>query len=219
MIRAVVFDMDGVLFDTERISRDSWLEVADAWNIPGIEENYVKVIGVNHTDGIDILHEAYGMDFDPESFMAECSKVMRRMITEQGIPVKKGVVELLEFLKERKIPVSICSSTRMQTIKRHLEQTGLDGYFDEIIGGDMVEHSKPRPDIYLKACEMLGIPPRDCIAVEDSPNGIRSAAAAGMMPVMVPDLVAPTEELRSLSYRVEPDLLHLRDFLKTQLDN
>lgn len=215
MIRGVVFDMDGVLFDTERISRDSWIFTAERWGIQGIEEVYVRVIGVNHHDGVDILHDAYGADFDCERFMEDCHLKMEEMLEKDGIPVKAGVRELLSYLKTNHYPVAICSSTSVPVILDHLKVTGLAEYFDQIVGGNMVKHSKPQPDIYLKACEVLGQKPEECLAIEDSPNGIRAASRAGLIPVMVPDLVAPTEELRQLSFRIEKDLLKVKAWLES----
>ncbi|MBQ1368857.1 MAG: HAD family phosphatase [Firmicutes bacterium] len=214
--KAVVFDMDGVLFDTERISRNSWIEVGKRWGLDGIEIIYPKVIGVNHTDGLQIVKDAYGQDFDAETFTKECAAVMKRMLQEEGLPIKKGVREILEALKQKKIPVGICSSTRTGVIRDHLQKTGLSDYFERIIGGDQILHSKPKPDIYLKACDALEMNPEDCIAVEDSPNGIRSAHAAGLIPVMIPDLVEPTDEMRRLSHVILHDLSDLQSMIENK---
>ncbi|MBO4888685.1 MAG: HAD family phosphatase [Firmicutes bacterium] len=214
MVKAVVFDMDGVLFDTERIARNSWIETGKVWGLEGIEIVYPRVIGVNHLDGLDIVRDAYGQDFDAVTFTKECSEVMKRMLREEGLPIKKGVREILKVLKQKRIPVGICSSTRTGVIRDHLEKTGLSGYFDQIVGGDQIVHSKPQPDIYLKACEVLGMEPKDCLAVEDSPNGIRSAHAAGLIPIMIPDLVEPTEEMKRLSYLILQDLSELQKLIE-----
>ena len=216
MAKAIVFDMDGVLFDTERIARDSWIETGKVWNLPRVTEIYPRMIGVNHTDGLIIFKECYGEAVDAEEFMRQSGAVMKQILREKGLPIKKGVPEILAFLKEKKIPAAICSSTRTGVIHDHLVKTGFLEYFDQIIGGDMIEHSKPLPDIYLKACEILGQKPEDCIAVEDSPNGIRSAYAAGLIPVMIPDLVEPTEELRKLSRFVLKDMTELQKLIESE---
>lgn len=135
---------------------------------------------------------------------------------KEDLPVKEGAYEILCWLKEQKIPTALATSTSREGALSHLLRTGILPYFNEIITGDMVEHSKPAPDIYLIACDALHMPPADCIAVEDSPNGIRSAYTAGMMAVMIPDQIAPTDELRAMLYREFPSLKELLAYLKKQ---
>ena len=216
MFKAIVFDMDGVLFDTETVSLASWKETAPAFGIdePSIIRAHTGCIGLNRNDGYAWLRECFGQSFESERFLDTCKVAFDRRVHED-LPLKKGTREILSYLKEHHIPTAICSSTAVPVILEHLEQTGLTEYFDRIIGGNMVLHSKPQPDIYLKACETLGFEPKDCIGVEDSPNGIHSSAAAGLMTVMVPDLVAPNEELRSLCLRVDESLLSLLDYLRS----
>lgn len=215
MIKALVFDMDGVLYDTEKVSLRNWMKIADEMGLPDMESTHTKCIGVNRNDGIHILKDCYGEEFDGEAFLDHASRLMHEGWEKDGLPLMKGVIEILTYLKEKNIPVAICSSTRVPTILQHLKQTDMEEYFTEIIGGNMVEHSKPQPDIYLKACETLGFKPEECIGVEDSPNGIRSCHAAGLFTVMIPDLVQPTEELLSLCDRKEESLLTLLDYIRT----
>ena len=129
-----------------------------------------------------------------------------RSIEENGVPVKDGVRETLQKLAEAGLKIAVASSTRREKVLRHLENAGIAQYFTAVVGGDTVTHSKPHPEIFLKACEALGVAPEDAIAVEDSHNGIRSAHAAGMAPVMVPDLLPVTEEMRELSAFVAEDM-------------
>ena len=121
-----------------------------------------------------------------------------RPASREGLPEKPGVHEILEYLKENRIPTALASSTRRTAVMEHLDRAGITSYFQKIICGDMVEHGKPAPDIYLKACEELGAAPGQALAVEDSFNGIRSAYAAGLYTVMVPDQLPPTEEILAL---------------------
>ncbi len=216
MMKAIVFDMDGVLFDTEAVSLASWKETAGEFGIDeaSIIRAHTGCIGLNRNDGYAWLRACFGQDFESERFLDAC-KVRFDRKTKISLPLKKGTREILTYLKEQHIPTAICSSTSVPVIMEHLVQAELTEYFDEIIGGNMVLHSKPQPDIYLKACEALGFSPKDCIGVEDSPNGIHSSSAAGLMTVMVPDLVAPTEELSSLCILVTDSLLGLLDYLKT----
>lgn len=214
-MNAVIFDMDGVLFDTERLCQDSWLAVAEENGLPGMEEIFPKCIGLNANDSRRIVMEAYGEDFDYEGFRGQASVWFWDYIEKNGLPVKPGVKELLAWLREKEWPVGLASSTRRSSVLNHLEQAGIKDYFKVIITGDMVEHSKPQPDIYLLACRELGVEPEQAYAIEDSPNGIRSAYAAGMCPLMVPDMIAPDEEMSKLSAEIFGDLKDVLKFFKT----
>lgn len=213
MDNAVVFDMDGVLFDTERLCQDSWLTVAEERGLPGMEEIFPRCIGRNANDSRRIVLDAYGEKFDYEGFREQASAWFWNYIEKNGLPVKPGVRELLAWLREKEWTVGLASSTRRSSVLNHLEQAGIRDYFKVIISGDMVEHSKPRPDIYLLACRKLGVEPEQAYAIEDSPNGIRSAHAAGMCPLMVPDMIAPDEEMRRLSAGIFEDLGEVLKFL------
>ena len=151
---------------------------------------------------------------------AEWNRIVRGLsadhIAQHGVPVKAGVRELLAFLRESGISVALATSTARPLAEKYLRQTEIIGYFDQIVTGDMVKNGKPAPDIYLMACEMLGTAPAEAIAVEDSYNGIRSAHAAGMIPVMVPDLLVPTAEMQALSGAILPSLTDVIDWLKAK---
>ena len=206
MITAVVFDMDGVLFDTERLCRDCWLEVAKEENIPNMEEVYALCIGVNAQVTESIVYEHYGKDFPYPEYCRKTSKTYNRFVAEHGVPVKDGVREALAALRVAGLRLAVASSTRREKVLAHLTSTGLSEYFTAVVGGDTVKHSKPDPEIFLTACEALAVAPEEAIAVEDSHNGIRAAHAAGMLPVMVPDLLPVTAEMRELSAYVAEDM-------------
>ncbi len=207
--------MDGVLFDTERVALESWLEVNKTWKIPTLKEQYPLFIGRNYQDGVALTKELYGQDFDSVRFFADCRRCLYEKLNTEGVPLKKGTREILAYLKEKNVPVAICSGTDSSRVLKNLEETGLVSFFDQIIGGDKIPHGKPNPDCYLIACEALGVLPKNCMGIEDSPNGIRASHAAGLFTVMVPDLAPATEELRTISDRVEESLLTLLDYVKT----
>lgn len=214
-LEAVVFDMDGILFDTERVCTECWYEVAKRNNIEHMEEAARYCVGLNHADTYAYFYREYGDDFPVEAFMKEVSKLFWIYIKEHGLPLKRGVREILAYLKESPYKVGLASSSRRESILSHLEEARLSSYFDYIIGGDMVAHGKPNPDIYKKACEHLNVIPEHAIAVEDSPNGIRAAYQAGMKPVMIPDLIEPDEEIKKLLFHQFPSMVELLKYLQS----
>lgn len=213
-MKAVIFDMDGILFDTERICRDSWAAVAEKNGLPGMEEVFLRCIGLNSNDSRQVLLNAYGEDFDYRGFREQASKCFREYIEKKGLPVMPGAKRLLKWLKENGWIIGLASSSKRESVLSHLEQAGLSDYFSAVTTGDMVEHSKPLPDIYLLACRTLGVRPEEAYAVEDSPNGIRSAHAAGMKALMVPDMIQADEEMRRLSFRIMDDLDQVLEYFK-----
>lgn len=213
-MKAVVFDMDGVLFDTERVCMESWIAVAAEDGLPDMDKIFPLCIGGNSNDSRRILLEAYGQDFDYGVFRKKASDRFWEQIENNGLPMMEGVEEILSWLKEEGWIVGLASSTRRSSVNDHLERAGIRDYFQAVVTGDMVEHSKPLPDIYLIACRHLGIEPCEAYAIEDSPNGIRSAYSAGMCPLMVPDMIQPDEEVSHMSYRIFRNLPEVLDFLK-----
>ncbi|MDE5951708.1 MAG: HAD family phosphatase [Acetatifactor sp.] len=211
-IEAVIFDMDGVLFDTEKLCMDSWIAIAGERNIPDMEVFFPRCIGRNLTDTRMLFGEFYGELYDYEEFRKQASTWFHGYIEKNGIPMKKGVKELLEYLRRGGYKIGLASSTSRHSVEDHLERAGIREYFQSLTTGDMVEHSKPQPDIYLMACKSLEVNPAQTMAIEDSPNGIRAAHAAGMIPVMVPDLIAPDQEMREKSSLICHDLLEVMRF-------
>ena len=217
-MKTVVFDMDGVLFDTERLCMDSWSAIAGRRGIAHMEQVFPLCIGLNNTDTKALVLGYYGQDFPFDAFAKEASLWFHAYVKENGLPVKTGVREILEFLKEDGWQIGLASSTRYESVMKHLEHAGLREYFRVIVGGDMVEHSKPRPDIYLIACEKLGVDPSRAYAIEDSPNGIRAAHAAGMKPIMVPDMIVPDEEMQEKACQIFADLVQVKDYFQRGTD-
>ncbi len=212
----VVFDMDGVIFDTETVCLKVWESLAEEFGFERCDEVFPMCIGCNRLHTIQILKDTQKSGFLPEAFLKRASKRMHEVVTKEGMPVKPGVEEILIWLKEIGAKTAIASSTQSAVVEAELKMAGLYQYFDVVVGGDMVTKSKPEPDIYLYACKKLGISAKESFAIEDSHNGIRSAAAAGMRTLMVPDRLEATAEMHKLAEAVLPDLYAAKNYLETQ---
>lgn len=213
LYKAVVFDMDGVIFDSERAIMQCWKEVASRHNIPDIEKAILACTGTTMVRTREIMLNLYGADFPYDEYARESSAIFHSRYDGGRLPMKPGVKELLTFLKEHDKKIALASSTRQQVVTDELRDAGIIEYFDRIICGDMVSRSKPAPDIFLKACEELNISPSDSYAIEDSYNGIRAAHAGGLHPIMVPDLLPADEEMQSLAEIVLPNLTSIMKYL------
>lgn len=213
LYKAVVFDMDGVIFDSERAVMQCWKEVASRHNIPDIEKAILACTGTTMVRTREIMLNLYGADFPYDEYARESSVIFHSRYDGGRLPMKPGVKELLTFLKERGKKIALASSTRQQVVMDELRDAGIIEYFDRIICGDMVSRSKPAPDIFLKACEELNVSPSGSYAIEDSYNGIRAAHAGGLHPIMIPDLLPADEEMQSLAEIILPNLTSVIEYL------
>ena len=213
MIEAVVFDMDGVIFDSEKIYLKCLTAVGEKYAIPGFKDLCYSTIGTTDLYMKQVFLEHYGEDFPFDTYMDEMFVLFGKE-AEGGLPLKKGVRDILTFLKQKGIKVALATSTIKEKALPEIRLAGIEEYFDVFICGDMIERGKPAPDIYLKACEVLEANPANAYAIEDSFNGIRSASRAGMHAIMVPDLLQPDEEIRGLAECVLPSLLDALEYIE-----
>ena len=213
---AVVFDMDGVIFDSERAVMDCWLTLAQKYGIPDIRKPFLACTGTTMVRTREIMLATYGADFPYDAYAKEASVMYHERYDGGRLPMKPGVRELLSFLKDGDKKIALASSTRRQTVVSQLRDAGILDAFDAVICGDMVTNSKPAPDIFLKACEELRVDPGQAYAVEDSYNGIRAAHAGGLRPLMVPDLLPTDETMRTLAEAVLENLIAVRAYLAGQ---
>ncbi len=218
-IKAVIFDMDGLMFDTEKLWLDGVIKTNEVYGYNVPPELIIKCMG-NRQDKIDImLKEAMGDDFDPAEFRRLNKIFMKEQVETIGLGIKKGLMELLEFLKTQDVKLAVASSSAMNRIEERFSQAKLStDYFDFIIGGDKVERPKPDPQIYQIACEVLGVKPDEAIALEDSDNGIRSALHAGVRPILIPDLKEPSDEVKEMAYRKYDSLDQVIELFKEKND-
>lgn len=209
-IRAVVFDMDGTLLDTELLFKEIVYEVTDDLGFRMTDDVHLSMVGTSHEATNAILVEAYGVSFPYALFDEQCRVRMSQRLTVAPVPVKTGALEILTELRDRRIPTAVATSSRRAHAEHHLTHAGLIGFFQTLVTRNDVANPKPHPEPYLLAAKRLGIDPAACLALEDSHTGVRAAHAAGMHTVMVPDLVPPTEDVARLCGAVLDDLHQVR---------
>jgi len=210
-MRGAIFDMDGLLLDTERVYQESWLETAKRFGQTPYPEFPVAVSGTTGEEQRRIIRRYYP-EADPWAFQADCISRADRLLDRQRPPEKPGARAILEYFRGRGIKTALASSSGRERVLSNLRRTNLEHLFDALVSGQEVERGKPEPDIFLLAAERLGCPPEECYVFEDSINGVRAGMAAGCAAVMVPDLVQPPEGLAV--YRVCASLTEAKTLLE-----
>lgn len=214
MIKAVIFDMDGLMFDTERLWDTLWEPTCRALGLEMPQDLEAFFTGGRGLAGVKLNEhiQKFFPQADPQVIVEKIWELAEQRFA-QGVPCKPGLAELLETLEEKKLPRIVASSSPRALIQKNLETTGMARYFDQVVCGADVRHSKPAPDIFLEAARRLGVDIRDCLVLEDSFNGVRAGHAAGAVTVMVPDIAQPDEEIRALYNRCCKDLFDVRQLL------
>ena len=214
-VEAVIFDMDGTLIDSESVYIAAMQDAAGTLGLALPLDLCHAMVGVPSHECNLMLQEHYGPGFDLTVFRGHFSKSVQRQMSER-VPMKPGVVELLDFLRDRGLPLAIATSAGRATAERNLGRAGLLDRFDALATRDDVEHPKPAPDLYLEAAKRLGVAPERCVAFEDSSIGIIAAHAAGMRAVMVLDILPPTEEARAKCFHIAQDLHEVLQRMNSQ---
>ncbi|MCQ2466018.1 MAG: HAD family phosphatase [Clostridia bacterium] len=212
-IKAVIFDLDGTLIDTCKIYRQVWPKAVADMGYEMKDEHYLAMRSLGRPFAPKKMAEWFGPDFDYDEARRIRKGYFDAYINENGIQKKKGAIELLTYLRSKGIITAIATATDIKRATEYLNMTGLEGFFDKVISATMVKEGKPSPDVYLYACETLGLAPSECVAVEDAPNGITSAYKAGLNVVMVPDQSAPTDDDLSKTYACVDSLDKIMDII------
>lgn len=210
--KAAIFDMDGLLLDTERVAMNTFEQACKVLGFPFHSEIYLGIIGRNAAGIEEVIRSGYGDDLDYPKLNQEWQTRYREVVTKQAIPKKLGVESLLAWLKSNGYKIAVATSSKKEVAQIKLSLANIDHYFDAFATGCEVSNGKPDPEIFLLAAQRLGIEPHHCIAFEDSNNGTQAAVAAKMTTFQIPDLVEPTEEIRNMGHHIHSsllDVLHL----------
>ena len=209
MKQGAIFDMDGLLFDTERLFRESWVEMAKQFGQVPQPEFPAAVAGTSG-EGMRAVIRRYYPAVDAAAFQEGCIARTAEIVREK-LPEKPGIREILAFFRERGVKIAVASSSQREMILDNLRRAEIAPYFDAVVSGEEVSRGKPEPDIFLLAAQRLGCAPEDCYVFEDGINGVRAGIAAGCAAVMIPDLFPPTEDIRENCAGIYPSLLDARD--------
>lgn len=197
-IKGAIFDMDGLMLDTEKLYLRYWKQAAADFGYTMENRHVYAIRSLARKYSIPKLKSFFGEDFPTEEVRARRTELINAHIMEHGIDLKPGLFELLDYLKGKGVKLAVATATPRERTLMYLEKTGAIGYFDAVICGDMITNGKPDPDIYLTAASQLGLPPEECAALEDSPNGVQAGYSAGCHVLMIPDMTQPDSELMPL---------------------
>ncbi len=216
-ILGVILDMDGLMLDTEKLYTRFWKKAAEYYGFEMTDEHILGIRSMAAKFACTRLKEILGDSFDYYAVREKRRELMDEYIAAHGVEKKQGLDDLLKELSQRSIKLAVATSTNRERTEKYLRQTKVIDYFDVIVTGDMIQNGKPAPDIYQTAAKALGLDSTDCIALEDSPNGILSAYRAGCKPVMIPELSQPDQETKALLYHCFTSLSDFCDKLDVLL--
>ncbi len=217
MIKGAVFDMDGLMFDSERLVYETWQMMMDELGFDYNLEIFKNTIGLRTDMAESYYNSLYGDSFCYKPLKQKSREIFLSRISQEGVPVKKGLTEMLEFLKSNGLKIAVATSTSAQTAHKIIKMAGVYNYFNAFVCGDDVKNGKPHPEVFLTAAEKLLLLPTECVAFEDSINGIKSAHSAKMTTVMVPDYLQPTQEIIPMIDLLCGDLSQAIEFIRNNI--
>lgn len=213
--KGIIFDMDGVIFDTEKVYLDIWTKVFEKYGYKMTKELYVTVMGTGRKNVIKTFVENFGDDLPINEMYLEKDNELFNIIENEGIPLKDGVFELFSVLKEKGYKIALGTSAKRERVEKQIKNIKLKESFDAIVCGDDVEKGKPNPDIFLKAAKEIGVTPEECFVVEDSPAGIKAAFNGGMKGIHVEDLKEADNEIMKYCYKNFKNLNEIKEYLNS----
>ncbi|MGY3779008.1 HAD family hydrolase [Isobaculum melis] len=218
-VELVIFDMDGLMFDTEAIALEAWKRMAADYALKDTEAFYRTLIGKSMKSFESSVKNEFGQDIPIDEWLATLHDHHHHIIKENGtLGKKKGLIDLLDYLKTQSVKIAVASSSKHDEVVANVNFEGIAHYFDFIIGGDEVHESKPNPEIFQRPCQHFGIAPENAMVLEDSINGFLAAQAAGIPLYFIPDLLAPTEAVKQGAYGIFDSLLAVKEYLSKNDD-
>jgi len=216
-IELVIFDMDGVMFDTEKISHRSWKKLGKKYNYNIDDDIFKKTVGLNIKSTQQVYKKHFGANFPFEKMKNEEIKMMKDYILSEGAPVKEGVYELLSYIKNRNLKIALATLALKERAELLLNLSDTRKYFDVITCGDKIINGKPDPDIFLKTAQKLSCEPENCVVLEDSENGITAAYRAGMLPILILDFIRPGKEIEAMLFKRFDNLKEVKEYFEDNL--
>lgn len=216
MIKAVIFDMDGIMFDTEHLAIPAWCEAGRKMGYPITEKIVYETFGMNRETTKKVLQGYFGENFNFDETARLRTEYEIEYIEKNGVPIKKGLIELLHYLKENGYLFTVATSSGQIRTRHLFELAGITHFFGKFVCGDMIQKGKPEPEIYCKACELLKVTPENSIVLEDSYTGIIAAFRAGIKTVMIPDMMQCNESIEKMLYAKLNSLLEVIPLLEKE---
>ena len=214
MIKAIIFDMDGLMIDSERVTFECYQEILKGMNLTMDEEFYKTLLGKPLKGIYQRFYDVYGNDFPIEDVIKDVHALMAKRFETEGVPIKTGLKSLLEYLKENNYKTIVATSSNRDRVDTILSQAQITDYFDDSICGDEVTKGKPNPEVFLKSCQKLGVNVDEAIVLEDSEAGIQASYDAGIQVICIPDMKYPEKQYEEKTFKILKDLNGVTEYLK-----
>ena len=215
MIKAIIFDMDGLMIDSERVTFECYQEILKGMNLTMDEEFYKTLLGKPLIGIYQRFYDVYGNDFPIEDVIKDVHALMAKRFETEGVPIKTGLKSLLEYLKENNYKTIVATSSNRDRVDTILSQAQITDYFDDSICGDEVTKGKPNPEVFLKSCQKLGVNVDEAIVLEDSEAGIQASYDAGIKVICIPDMKYPEKQYEEKTFKILKDLNDVTEYLKS----
>lgn len=214
MIKAIIFDMDGLMINSERVTYECYVKVLEKMNLTMSEDFYKRLLGKTLPSAFQIMYDEYGNDFPMDDVLKDVHQLMNDIFEKEGVPLKDGLIELLTYLKDNDYLTIVATSSTRNRVEHLLGMSDILKYYDDSICGDEVTHGKPNPEVFLRACEKLGVEPSQALVLEDSEAGIQAAHSAHIPVICIPDMKYPEPEYAQMTTEIFNSLHDVIEYLK-----